>query len=195
MRQTKQNILLPAPNRERGRERKSSSRVSSATVHCTSSSYLNHFFTPINESWCVTVWGLGLGGLARVLRACRACSQAWGRGSRAEGTTRQPRSAFSVGPTVGCTCPWRSADRQVGAGVRGRGRLCVLDLWYGVDAVRVLTYSMLLVRRERLGYARTPSRTCRTWGIGDHGKLFFSVRIGAGSSRVRKKLGTYVSVA
>ena len=79
--------------------------------------------------------------------------------------------------------------RQVGAGVRGRGRLCVLDLWYGVDAVRVLTYSMLLVRRERLGYARTPSCTCRAWrlgGWGAHGKLFFSVRLpfGSGPDRV-----------
>ena len=78
--------------------------------------------------------------------------------------------------------------RQVGAGVRGRERLCVLDLGYGVGAVRVLTYSMLLVRRERLGYARTPSRTCRTWGMGGSWQTFFSVRIGAGSSRVRKKI-------
>ena len=85
--------------------------------------------------------------------------------------------------------------RQVGAGVRGRGRLCVLDLWYGVDAVRVLTYSMLLVRRERLGYARTPSRTCRTWGMGGSWQTFFP--FGSGPDRVgyAKKLGTYVSVA
>ena len=81
--------------------------------------------------------------------------------------------------------------RQVGAGVRGRGRLCVLDLWYGVDAVRVLTYSMLLVRRERLGYARTPSCTCRAWrlgGWGAHGKLFFRSdrgRIESGTHKIR----------
>ena len=78
--------------------------------------------------------------------------------------------------------------RQVGAGVRGRGRLCVLDLWYGVGAVRVLTYSMLLVRRERLGYARTPSCTCRAWrlgGWGAHGKLFFR------SDRGRIESGTH----
>ena len=85
--------------------------------------------------------------------------------------------------------------RQVGAGVRGRGRLCVLDLWYGVDAVRVLTYSMLLVRRERLGYARTPSRTCRTWGMGGSWQTFFP--FGSGPDRVgyAKNYGSYVSVA
>ena len=138
---------------------------------------------PINESWCVTVWVGSLACFAPVEHVPRHGGA--GLGPRAllvnhEAHFRSDRLSAAHA---------HGGRPTGGAGVRDRGRLCVLDLWYGVDAVRVLTYSMLLVRRERLGYARTPSCTCRAWGMGGSWQTFFfrsdRGRIESGTHKIR----------